>query len=49
MGIPSVQKVSQSVKNLPTPNLNALRFRANIYCTYQPASLSLDPCLTVHQ
>ncbi|KAI4840291.1 hypothetical protein E4T44_07949, partial [Aureobasidium sp. EXF-8845] len=37
MGIPSVQKVSQTVKNLPTPNLNALRFRANIYLTGIPA------------
>lgn len=33
MGVASVQKVSKTIKNLPTPHLDALRFRANIYCT----------------
>ncbi|KAI4716044.1 hypothetical protein E4T48_07789 [Aureobasidium sp. EXF-10727] len=36
MGVPSVQQVSKTVKNLPTPHLNALRFRANIYLTGIP-------------
>ncbi|KAI5238465.1 hypothetical protein E4T43_07378 [Aureobasidium subglaciale] len=36
MGIASVQKVSKTVKNLPTPHLNAMRFRANIYLTGIP-------------
>lgn len=31
MGIASVQKVSKTITNIPTPHLNALRFRANIY------------------
>ncbi|KAK6007807.1 hypothetical protein QM012_004621 [Aureobasidium pullulans] len=33
MGIASVQKVSKTITNLPTPHLDALRFRANIYLT----------------
>lgn len=36
MGIASVQKVSKTITNLPTPHLNALRFRANIYLTNAP-------------
>jgi uncharacterized protein YcbX len=32
MGLASVQEVSLQVKNLPTAHLDALRFRANIYC-----------------
>lgn len=31
MGIPSVQKVSTMIKNKPSPQFSALRFRANIY------------------
>lgn len=43
MGIPSVQKVSKTVKNLSAPRLNALRFRANIYRTYHPGCCVLRP------